>query len=40
MLEMAPLNILPGQSQDFENAFDQAQKIISASPGYISHELL
>ena len=40
ILEVAQLNILPGKSQEFQRAFEQAQKIIASSPGYISHELL
>jgi heme-degrading monooxygenase HmoA len=39
ILEVAPLQIRPGQSAEFEAAFHQAQAIISAMPGYISHEL-
>jgi heme-degrading monooxygenase HmoA len=39
ILEVAPLFIKPGQAQDFETAFQQAQTIIAAMPGYISHEL-
>lgn len=40
ILEVAVLNILPGESQQFEGAFAKAQKIIAQMPGYISHELL
>lgn len=40
ILEVAPLKIRPGQGQDFEAAFLQAQHVISSMPGYISHELL
>ncbi len=39
VLEVAILNVLPDQSADFEKAFAEAQAIISASPGYQSHEL-
>jgi heme-degrading monooxygenase HmoA len=39
ILEVAPLSIKPGQAQDFEVVFQQAQMIIAAMPGYISHEL-
>lgn len=39
ILEVAILNIRPGQNALFETAFAQAQTIISASPGYISHQL-
>ncbi len=39
ILEVAVLNIKPGLSAEFEAAFQVAKKIISAMPGYISHEL-
>ena len=39
VLEVAVLNIAPGQAQDFEEAFREAQQIIAAMPGYQSHEL-
>jgi heme-degrading monooxygenase HmoA len=39
ILEVAVLNIKPGQEVDFELAFSQAQTIISDMQGYISHEL-
>jgi len=39
ILEVAVLNIVPGKQLDFENSFDQAQRIISSMKGYISHEL-
>lgn len=39
ILEAAPLKIRKGQSAEFEQAFSEAQSIIAASPGYISHEL-
>ena len=39
ILECALLDVKPGQTADFEAAFAKAQAIISASPGYISHEL-
>ena len=39
VLEVAVLNIVPGKQLDFENSFDQAQRIISSMKGYISHEL-
>jgi heme-degrading monooxygenase HmoA len=40
ILECAMLNVRPGTASDFEQAFAQAEPIIAASPGYISHELL
>ena len=39
ILEVAALQIRPGQSAEFEAAFRTAQAIIAAMPGYISHEL-
>jgi len=39
ILEVAVLNIRPGQSAEFERAFEQAQAIISSMPGYSSHQL-
>ncbi|MGY0037409.1 antibiotic biosynthesis monooxygenase family protein [Pedobacter sp. NJ-S-72] len=39
ILEQATLNVLKGQTDEFELAFKQAQKIISGMPGYINHEL-
>lgn len=39
ILEVAILDIKPGQEADFELAFSKAQNIISAMPGYLSHQL-
>jgi heme-degrading monooxygenase HmoA len=39
ILEVAPLQIRPGQAAEFEAAFLQAQAIIANMPGYIAHEL-
>lgn len=39
ILEVAPLRIRAGQAEAFENAFREAQAIISSMPGYDSHEL-
>jgi len=39
VLEVAILNVRPGQTAEFEVAFRQASPIIAASPGYISHGL-
>ena len=39
ILEIAPLRIRAGHANDFEDAFREAQQIISSMPGYISHEL-
>ena len=39
MLEVAILNVRPGQGAAFEAAFSEAQAIIAAAPGYQRHEL-
>lgn len=39
VLEVAVLNIRPGQEDAFEQAFRQARTIIAGSPGCLSHEL-
>ena len=39
ILEVASLDIRPGQSAAFEAAFAQAQTIIASMPGYIDHRL-
>ena len=39
ILEIAPLAIRAGQAAQFEAAFADAQRIISAMPGYLAHEL-
>ena len=39
ILEVAVLDVKPGCAAEYERAFDEAQRIISASPGYVSHEL-
>ena len=39
ILEVAVLNVRPGQEAAFEEAFREARSIISASPGHLSHEL-
>jgi heme-degrading monooxygenase HmoA len=39
ILEVAALQIRPGQGGEFEVAFAQAQKIIASMPGYLGHEL-
>ena len=39
ILEVAILNVRPGQTAAFEAAFTQAQQIIAKMPGYIEHEL-
>jgi heme-degrading monooxygenase HmoA len=39
ILEVATLQIKPGQTAAFEAAFAQAQKIIASMYGYLGHEL-
>ena len=39
ILEIAQLQIRPGQTADFEAAFAQAQAIIARMKGYVRHEL-
>lgn len=39
ILEMAILNIKPGLASEFEQAFKDAQSIISSMSGYLSHDL-
>ena len=39
ILEVAILNVIPNLTQEFENNFKKAQKIISSMNWYISHEL-
>ena len=39
ILEVALLNVRPGQAAAFERAFGEAQAIIASMPGYLSHEL-
>ena len=39
ILEQAILDVKLGQARQFEAAFAEAQEIIRASPGYLSHEL-
>ncbi len=40
ILEQAILHIKSGESEAFEKAFKEAQKIISAMKGYIRHDVL
>jgi heme-degrading monooxygenase HmoA len=39
ILEVAILNVRFGEGPAFEHAFGQAQEIIAAIPGYLSHQL-
>lgn len=39
ILEVAVLDVIPGQELSFQQDFSKAQKIISSMPGYIEHEL-
>ena len=40
ILEVAVLDVRPGEASAFEAAFREAETIIAAMPGYRSHELL
>jgi heme-degrading monooxygenase HmoA len=39
ILEVAILNVIPGQEDEFLNAFSKAKDIIMKMAGYISHQL-
>jgi heme-degrading monooxygenase HmoA len=39
ILEVAMLDVRPGQEDAFEDAFAEASSIISSMPGYTDHEL-
>ena len=39
ILEVATLDLKPGQEEAFETAFRQASSIIAGMPGYVSHQL-
>jgi len=39
ILEVAILDVIPNQEQDFESVFAKASSIIANMPGYISHQL-
>jgi heme-degrading monooxygenase HmoA len=39
ILEAATLNITPDRKGDFESAFAEARKVVSAMPGFISLQL-
>lgn len=39
ILEAAVLSVRAGQSEEFQLAFREAQRIIASVPGYLSHEL-
>ena len=39
ILEMAVLPVIEGKQTEFEQTFNEAQKIIASMPGYISHRL-
>lgn len=39
ILEVAILDVKPGQGEEFERTFAQASSIIASMSGYISHEL-
>ena len=39
ILEIANLQVLSGQTTEFERAFVVAERIIASMPGYLGHEL-
>ncbi|MEO1067937.1 MAG: antibiotic biosynthesis monooxygenase, partial [Cyanobacteria bacterium J06638_6] len=39
ILEVAILDVIPGQEDNFQRDFNRAQRIMSSMPGYIRHEL-
>lgn len=39
VLEVAILNLRPGEADAFESAFREAQNLVAATPGYQRHEL-
>ncbi|PZD72538.1 hypothetical protein C1752_03702 [Acaryochloris thomasi RCC1774] len=39
ILEVAILDVIPGQEVKFEQAFSQAQPLIASVSGYINHDL-
>lgn len=39
ILEVAILDVIPGQEDQFQTDFQQAQNIVVAMPGYLGHEL-
>ena len=39
ILEIAMLDVIPGQEEAFVRAFARAQEIISSMPGYLGYEL-
>ena len=40
ILEHALLNVIAGQTSNFEEDFRRAEKIITAMPGYLGHTLI
>lgn len=39
ILEVARLDVKPGQEQAFERTFARAQRLIAGMPGYLDHQL-
>ena len=39
IMELAILDVIPGQEKEFQCAFREAKQIISSIPGYANHEL-
>ena len=40
ILEVAILDVIPGQEKAFQQSFNKAQDIIASMPDYISHDLM
>lgn len=38
-LEVAILDVIPNQEEEFESAFAKASSIISSMSGYVSHQI-
>jgi heme-degrading monooxygenase HmoA len=39
ILEVAILDVIPGQETEFQRSFARASRIIASMPGYVDHEL-
>ncbi len=39
VLELAILDVVPGQVREFEAAFESAERILASMPGYLDHSL-
>ena len=39
ILEVAVLDVIPGQENEFQLSFEKAQRLIASMEGYLGHEL-